>query len=100
MRRTWREAARNAGVKVNCYQGTRHSIASQAINSGIPLAVIGGMLGHKSKSSTTRYAHLNPEVLDQMLKRESELAMEGPAVKRRQEEKPPGKVIKFKGVKV
>lgn len=98
-RRTWREAALKARVKVNCYQGTRHSIASQAINSGIPLEVIGGMLGHKSKSSTTRYAHLNPEALNQMLKRDSELAKEGPAVERQQEEKQIGKVLKFKKVK-
>jgi len=99
VRRIWREAAKNAGVKVNCYQGTRHSIASQAINSGIPLEVIGAMLGHKSKSSTTRYAHLNPEALNQMLNRDSGLAMEGPAVKRQQEEKPTGKVLEFKMVK-
>lgn len=99
VRRTWREAACKAGIKVKCYQGTRHSIASQAINSGIPLEVIGGMLGHKSKLSTTRYAHLNPEALNQMLKRESELALEGPAVKRQQEEKSTGKVLKFKRVK-
>jgi integrase len=47
VRRTWREAAKKVGVDVNCYQGTRHSFASQALNSGVPLEIIGQMLGYK-----------------------------------------------------
>lgn len=31
----WRRAAERAGVKANCYEGTRHSLASQAINAGV-----------------------------------------------------------------
>ena len=56
VRRAWREVAKKVGIEANCYQGTRHSIASQTINCGIPLEIIGGMLGHKTRSSTTRYA--------------------------------------------
>lgn len=61
--RTWNRAATRAGVEVNCYQGTRHSLASQAINSGCPKEVIGKFLGHKDPRSTDRYAHLLTETL-------------------------------------
>ena len=40
----------------------RHSYASLLINSGVPLAVIGGLLGHSQPSTTARYAHLLDEV--------------------------------------
>jgi integrase len=36
----------------------RHSFASLALKSGIPLAMIGKLLGHKRASTTARYAHL------------------------------------------
>ena len=55
--------------------------------------------GHKTKSSTTRYAHLNPEALTQMLRRDSELAQEGRSANRQQEKKVKGKVLEFKRVK-
>ncbi|MGC2433217.1 MAG: tyrosine-type recombinase/integrase [Desulfobaccales bacterium] len=54
----WRRAALKAGVKVSCYEGTRHSLASQAINRGCPDGKISKMLGHKSSASTKRYAKL------------------------------------------
>ncbi len=96
VRRAWREVAKKVGIDANCYQGTRHSIASQAINCGIPLEVIGGMLGHKTRSSTTRYAHLNNEALNQMLNRNSELAKSGPSANRQQDEKVDCKIIEFR----
>ena len=43
-----------AGVKVSCYEGTRHSLASQAINRGCPDGKISKMLGHKSSASTKK----------------------------------------------
>jgi integrase len=59
----WRRAAKKAGVKVSCYEGTRHSLASQAINRGCPDGKISKMLGHKSSASTKRYAKLLTESL-------------------------------------
>lgn len=94
--RTWRKAAQAAGVDVCMYQGTRHSIASQAINCGIPLEVIGGMLGHKSRASTTRYAHMNDETLKMMLNRTGQVAEDGPAVTGQSGSNSKGKVLKFK----
>jgi integrase len=36
----------------------RHSFASLAVSAGVPLKVIGGLLGHSSVTTTNRYAHL------------------------------------------
>lgn len=41
----------------------RHSHASALISQGETLAVVGKALAHKSPQSTTRYAHLYPEVV-------------------------------------
>lgn len=65
----WARAAKQAGVKVTCYQGTRHSFASQAINAGVDKALIGKFLGHRTSASTDRYAHLLTETLKGAWKR-------------------------------
>jgi len=61
--RTWCRAAAVAGIDVTCYQGTRHSGASQAINAGVHPKVIQAFLGHKDARSTARYSHLRTETL-------------------------------------
>jgi integrase len=43
----------------------RHSFASFAIGAGVPLALIGGLLGHRSVQTTARYAHLANDPLKQ-----------------------------------
>jgi integrase len=52
----WRKAAKLAGVEVTCYEGTRHSLASQAVNHGVSMRLVKEFLGHKSEKSTCRYA--------------------------------------------
>jgi len=37
----------------------RHSAASDALNAGVPLAVVGKILGHKNPQTTARYAHIS-----------------------------------------
>jgi len=59
----WNRAIKEARVRITCYQGTRHSLASQAINRGVSERVIGAMLGHKCIASTRRYAKLSTETL-------------------------------------
>jgi len=41
----------------------RHSFASTAIMTNVPLATIGKLLGHQLPETTTRYAHLSDEVI-------------------------------------
>ncbi|MGO9612608.1 MAG: tyrosine-type recombinase/integrase [Dissulfurispiraceae bacterium] len=56
----WREAADKAGYPhINLYQGTRHSIASQAVNRDVPLYSVSKFLGHSNMKQTERYSHLN-----------------------------------------
>ncbi len=55
MWRKWRSEAGLEGVRIH---DLRHSFASFGASNGTPLFVIGGVLGHKSTSTTERYAHL------------------------------------------
>ena len=43
----------------------RHTFAANAAALGVPLLTIGAMLGHRSASTTQRYAHLLPEIADE-----------------------------------
>lgn len=62
----WKEAAIEAGyANVTLYEGTRHSLASQAVNRGVPLYVIQKFLGHTSPKMTERYSHLKTSGLRQ-----------------------------------
>ena len=64
----WRRCAQKAGVKINCYEGTRHSFASQAINRGVSERKVGDFLGHKTTVSTRRYAKMKTESLKEVLR--------------------------------
>ena len=41
----------------------RHSAASDALMAGVPLAVVGKILGHRNPSTTARYAHISDTVV-------------------------------------
>jgi integrase len=47
----------------------RHSFASDALMSGVPLAVVGKVLGHTRPQTTARYAHISDEVVADALER-------------------------------
>lgn len=55
---TWRTAAREAGIDISCYQGTKHSLGCQLLNSGVREEVLQALFGHRDRSSTKRYAKL------------------------------------------
>ena len=59
----WRKAAAAAGVKATCYEGTRHSFASQAINRGVSQRKVGDFMGHRREESTRRYAKMKADSL-------------------------------------
>ena len=46
----------------NCFLDLRHSFASDVLMGGVPLAIVGEMLGHRQVSTTKRYAHLASSV--------------------------------------
>jgi len=43
---------------VHSYGGTRHSFASQLVNKGKSLYVIGEILGHSDSKTTEKYSHV------------------------------------------
>jgi len=57
-----REEARLHNVRIH---DLRHSFASAAASAGVPLQIIGGLLGHSSPQTTARYAHLSQAPVDQ-----------------------------------
>jgi integrase len=67
--RAWlriREAAQLGDMRIH---DLRHSFASDALMSGVPLAVVGKVLGHKRPQTTARYAHISDEVVFDALER-------------------------------
>jgi integrase len=55
----WREACKNAGVKITAYEGLRHSWASQRVSRGISLYLVSKVLGHTDSRTSERYSHTN-----------------------------------------
>ena len=62
LRKIWNRARTKAGINIQLKNATRHSIASQALNKGVPLEVISKALGHSSLEITRqRYASMEVE---------------------------------------
>jgi integrase len=61
IKKSWKVLLARAGIKSLRVHDLRHSFASQLVNSGASLALIGSMLGHASPVTTSRYAHLYDE---------------------------------------
>jgi hypothetical protein len=60
----WKKALSGKGLPdINLYNATRHSIASQAVNSGISLDRISKALGHCTGEMLKKYASINVELL-------------------------------------
>lgn len=56
--KAFKRAATKAGYGHLHLHDLRHSTASQLLNAGADLGVVGMILGHRNHSSTRRYAHL------------------------------------------
>ncbi len=67
LNRTWEQIREAAGIPDVRLHDLRHSFASDALGSGVPLAVVGEMLGHRQPSTTQRYAHLADKIVRQAL---------------------------------
>jgi integrase len=88
--RAWIVARAYAGLQDVRLHDLRHSYASLAAGRGVPLQMIGKLLGHKVVATTQRYAHLARDAAA-AVNDELGAAMQA-AIK-----KPRGKVVKLRG---
>lgn len=65
LQKPWRRVRKSAGLEDVRIHDLRHSFASFAVGAGVPLALIGGLLGHRSVQTTARYAHIANDPLKQ-----------------------------------
>ena len=64
LRRVWTRTKKAAGLPADLrIHDLRHSMASRLANVGTPLNEIGAILGHRTLSTTQRYAHFAPQRL-------------------------------------
>jgi len=61
--KVWRQVRSAAGLADVRLHDLRHSFASNIVNAGGSLPVIGALLGHRSTQTTARYAHLADDPL-------------------------------------
>ncbi|NHN89454.1 site-specific integrase [Acetobacter conturbans] len=61
LQRPWRRIRKTAGLGSVRIHDLRHSFASDALEMGADLTMIGRMLGHSDIKTTARYAHLKRE---------------------------------------
>lgn len=58
----WRRVLQEAKIEERTrLHDIRHSVASNAVDAGMSLPLIGALLGHRSAQSTERYAHLSDD---------------------------------------
>ena len=63
LQRCFQRARVRAGLPHIRLHDLRHSNASAMVNAGVPLHVVGTLLGHRDPRSTQRYAHLTSATL-------------------------------------
>lgn len=72
LKRPWERISRHAGIEDVRLHDLRHTFASVQVQRGASLPMIGALLGHKSTSTTARYAHLADDPLRRALNSGSE----------------------------
>jgi len=63
LNKTWERIRVMAGIPDVRLHDLRHSFASDALMGGVPLAIIGKILGHRQPTTTQRYTHLSDRVV-------------------------------------
>ncbi len=58
LQRPWRRIRQLAGLENVRIHDLRHTYASNAVSSGMPIQMVGRLLGHTQLQTTMRYAHL------------------------------------------
>jgi integrase len=59
LERIWKDACKKAEMNITLYEATRHSVASMAAVSGVPINIIKEALGQADIRTTMRYSHLH-----------------------------------------
>ncbi len=60
----WYRARKEAGIEDVRLHDLRHTFASHAVMSGIPLPIVARLLGHSRSSMTLRYAHVHDREIE------------------------------------
>ncbi|MEZ4452187.1 MAG: tyrosine-type recombinase/integrase [Nannocystaceae bacterium] len=76
---TWDRIRRAVGIDDVRLHDLRHSFASDALMAGVPLAIVGELLGHRQPNTTKRYAHLADHVVRDALKAATRRMLHGAA---------------------
>jgi integrase len=63
----WRKASKQAGIKINLYNGFRHSLGCQLMDQGVELEMVRDILGHTSTEMTRRYAKRSSAIMTKIL---------------------------------
>lgn len=63
LRKPWLRVLKAAKIENVRIHDLRHSFASAAASAGIPIQMVGALLGHSSPQSTARYTHLYDDSL-------------------------------------
>jgi integrase len=64
LQKIWRTVCKQVGIQnIKLYNAARHSYASQLLNNGIPIEIIGRLLGHSKIQTTMIYSHLSTKSL-------------------------------------
>lgn len=63
----YRKARKAVGLDWLHFHDLRHSAASELINQGVDLFIVGAVLGHRSAASTKRYAHLATSKMEEAI---------------------------------
>ena len=88
----WRRIRKKAGLDGLRIHDLRHSFASVGAAGGVPLQMVGLMLGHAQASTTERYSHLAPDPVktaNEMIGQRIAAAMRGES----------GEVVELNGTK-
>jgi len=63
VKKLWRRVTKAAGLEGIHVHDLRHTYASHLVSGGVPLALVGALLGHTQPRTTQRYAHLADDAL-------------------------------------
>jgi len=67
LNRIWNDASQKTGIKINLYNGVKHSFGGQLMDEGIELELLRDLYGHSSTNTTRRYAHRSQAVMTKVL---------------------------------